>query len=214
MIRTKFTARMGVNQRRVLSLEEEGRQAAASAGLTRPWDHRPIRERSRSPPSLPRRSPRLHPSESSSSRTARAPRPVATLESLSDSIDALRSSLRDGIMVTDWRVTCMIDYISDMNLSLIRCHTAMNKLAQEVNNMQCHPPGFPCKEVAASLHKNPPPEAETSKRAATRPRTAPHVPWEDLDSTSSDSQDSEEVDDQVTKLMKEIAEPSHSKGKK
>ena len=134
MVRTKVTARMGVNQRRILSLEEEGRQAATRAGLTRPGDHRPIRERSRSPPPLPRRSPRLHPSESSSSSAAHAPRPVATLESLSDSIDALRSSLRDGIMVTDRRVTCMIDYICDLNSSLISCHTVMNKLAQEVNN--------------------------------------------------------------------------------
>jgi hypothetical protein len=113
----------------------------------------------------------------------------------------------------------MIDYISDMNSSLIRCHTAINKLAQEVHNMQSHPPGFPCKDVATSLHKDLPPEAETSKRAATCSHTAPHVPWEALDSTSSDStssdsQDSEEVDDQVTKLREEIAELSQSKGKK
>ncbi|PRQ52718.1 hypothetical protein RchiOBHm_Chr2g0158501 [Rosa chinensis] len=173
MARTKVTPRRGVNQRRVLSLEEEGRQAATRAGLTRPWDHRPIRERTRSPPPLPRRSPRLHPGESSSSPAARAPRPMATLESLSDSIDDLRSSLRDGIMVTDWRVNCMIDYISEMNCSLIRCHTAINKLAQEVNNLQSYPPGFPRKDATASQHEDPPPKAETSKRAATRPHTAP-----------------------------------------
>ena len=53
MARTKVTPRRGVNQRHVLSLEEEGRQAATRAGLTRPWDHRPIRERTRSPPPLP-----------------------------------------------------------------------------------------------------------------------------------------------------------------
>jgi hypothetical protein len=67
----------------------------------------------------------------------------------------------------------MIDYISEMNFSLIRCHTAMNKLVQEVQNMQSYPPGFPPKAAAASLHQNPPPEAETSKKAATRPHTAP-----------------------------------------
>ncbi|XP_061999366.1 heat shock protein 90-5, chloroplastic-like [Rosa rugosa] len=94
------------------------------------------------------------------------------------------------------------------------CQTAMNKLAQEVNNMQGHPPGFPCKDVAASLHKDPPPEAETSKRAATRPRTAPHVPWEALDSTSSDStssdsQGSEEVDDQVEQATQPLKPPPH-----
>ena len=173
MARTKVTPRRGVNQRHVLSLEEEGRQAATRAGLTRPWDRRPIRERTRSPPPLPRRSPRLHPGESSSSPAARAPRPMATLESLSDLIDDLRSSLRDGIMVTDWRVNCMIDYISEMNCSLIRCHTAINKLAQEVNNLQSYPPGFPRKDATASQHEDPPPKAETSKRAATRPHTAP-----------------------------------------
>ena len=48
MVQTKITARMGVNQRRVLSLEEEGRQAATRAGLTHPGDHRPIREASAS----------------------------------------------------------------------------------------------------------------------------------------------------------------------
>lgn len=219
MVRTKVTTRMGVNQRHILSLEEEARQAATRAGLTHPRDHRPTRERSRSPAPLPRRSPRLHHSDSPSSSAARASRPVATLESLSDSVDTLRSSLRDGLMVTDWRVTCMIDYIFDLNSSLIRCHTAIDKLAQEVNNMQRHPPGFPCKDAAASLHEDTPPEAETSKRAAARLRTASHVPREDhvstsSDSSSSDSQNGEDLSDQFTKLREKIAELSRLNEKK
>ncbi|XP_040361901.1 uncharacterized protein LOC121049269 [Rosa chinensis] len=164
MVRTKITTRLGGHRR--LPPPDEGRQAAARAGILHPGMHR---ERSRSP--LRRPSPSGAPSA--------VPPPPVSLD-----------SLRDSILVTDWRLACLTTDMDDMHSLLVRTHHAVTNLTKEIRNLQRHPPGFDA------------PGPSTAVPAAVAPVE------------SSTSMDSEEFHDHVIKLMEEVEGHSPSKGEK
>ncbi|XP_024196341.1 uncharacterized mitochondrial protein AtMg00810-like [Rosa chinensis] len=164
MVHTKITTRLGGHRR--LPPPDEGRQAAVRVGILYPGMQR---DRSRSPHRRP---------PPSGAPSAVPPPPV--------SLD----SLRDSILVTDWRLACLTTDMDDMYSLLVRTHHAVTNLTKEIRNLQRHPPGFD----------------------APGPSTA--VPEAVAPAESSTSMDNKEFQDHVIKLMEEVEGHSPSKGEK
>ncbi|XP_062029072.1 uncharacterized protein LOC133745095 [Rosa rugosa] len=91
-------------------------------------------------------------------------------------------SLRDTVLVADWRIACLTNDMDDMHSLLVRTNHTLTNLLKEVRNMQRYPPGF----------------------GAPGPST--NVKEEDAPEDSTASMDSEEFPDTVTKMLEEFDE--------